>query len=305
MARLSEGGEGQRVEFVQPVSFQISDLICPKRAGIFTSTNMATGVDSVPIPGAPTSGNVDPTPSSTSAPQVHDQEEQYDMSGLRKAFVLCIKENRSGAENELKILKNLLEELNFQVSKSINPNGKDILVSLKKYRDDMESRVCCSFVFILAHGKEGQICGSDNADVDLEDIFKMFNNEECPHLQYKPKVFVVQACRGNKKDSGVPSGFRSMEPEPELLPTVSDTFTVYPSQPGFVAYRNTTWGSYMLQEMEKVFKNLADKKHLYDLFVKVNQELVKKTFYPDDKAKTSLVMESTLTKSVYLKVPKP
>ncbi|XP_032872959.1 caspase-14-like [Amblyraja radiata] len=235
------------------------------------------------------------------------------MSGLRKALVLCIKKGRPGAENELKILKTCLEELNFQVSESIDPLGKDILASLKKYRDEMDPRVCCSFVFILAHGKEGKICGSDNATVDLEDVFEVFNNKECPHLQYKPKVFVFQVCRGGKKDSGVGPAFRSMGSEPELLPTISDTFTVYPSQPGFVAYRNEIFGSHMIQEMGKVFKNLADKKHLYDLFVKVNQEMVKINFKVEDKTKkfeynrkkTCLVMESTLTKLVYLKVPKP
>lgn len=32
--------------------------------------------------------------------------------------------------------------------------------------------------------------------LDLEEIYKMFNNSQCPALREKPKLFVVQACRG-------------------------------------------------------------------------------------------------------------
>ncbi|XP_078286358.1 caspase-14-like [Rhinoraja longicauda] len=109
---------------------------------------------------------------------------------------------------------------------------QDILNSLEKYRDQIESQVCCSFVFILAHGEEGKIKGTDKKKVDLEEVFETFSNENCVLLQSKPKVFVIQACRGDKKDPGVTSGFRSMVPEPEILPTTSDTFIVYPSRPG-------------------------------------------------------------------------
>ncbi|XP_078286248.1 caspase-14-like [Rhinoraja longicauda] len=96
-----------------------------------------------------------------------------------------------------------------------------------------------------------------------------------------------------------------MVPEPEILPTTSDTFVVYPSRPGYVAYRDDCKGSHMIQIMGKVFKMEAGKKHLYDLFVKVNREMVKINIkFEGGLKKTTLVMESTLTKSIYLEGPK-
>ncbi|XP_072884821.1 caspase-14-like [Hemitrygon akajei] len=223
------------------------------------------------------------------------------MSGVRKAFILCVTEGRLGAETDLTNLQQTLQSLGFEVSKCMNPTGEEILPSLEKYRDSIEDEVCCSFVFILAHGSEGKVRGRDGEEADLEEIFDMFNNEECLHLQQKPKVFVIQACRGVKQDCGTDlAGFRALPSEPEKLPMVSDTFVVYPSRPGYVAYRHTDKGSYMITFMTEVFKSHGNQEHLYDLFVRVSRRMVSGK-YQDEGNKTTLVMESTLTKAVYLK----
>lgn len=51
-------------------------------------------------------------------------------------------------------------------------------------------------MFIMAHGGLGHIEVNDEEILDLEEIYKMFNNSQCPALREKPKLFVVQACRG-------------------------------------------------------------------------------------------------------------
>ncbi|XP_072102318.1 caspase-14-like [Mobula birostris] len=240
-----------------------------------------------------------PSPRASRPQDVQDQDDRYNMSGVRKAFILCVTEQREGAKIDLRNLKDILQTLDFEVTECINPTGKEIISSLEKYRDSIEDEVCCSFVFILAHGSEGKVKGRDKKEVDLEEIFDMFNNEECCSLQQKPKVFVIQACRGEKKDHGSDlAGFRALPSEPEKLPMVSDTFVVYPSRPGYVAYRNPEKGSYMITFMTEVFRSHWNREHLYDMFVRVNRRMVSGKY---DKYKTTLVMESTLTKAIYLK----
>lgn len=50
----------------------------------------------------------------------------------------------------------------------------------------------------MSHGEKGFIKMKDGEKVSLEDIFEMFNNKNCPALQEKPKIFIIQACRGGK-----------------------------------------------------------------------------------------------------------
>ncbi|XP_072102502.1 caspase-14-like [Mobula birostris] len=242
-----------------------------------------------------------PSPRASRPQDVQDQDDRYNMSGVRKAFILCVTEQREGAKIDLRNLKDILRTLGFEVTECINPTGKEIISSLEKYRDSIEDEVCCSFVFILAHGSEGKVKGRDEKEVDLEEIFDMFNNEECLRLQQKPKVFVIQACRGDKQDSGVSlTDFRALPLEPDELPKVSDTFVVYPSIPGYVAYRHTTQGSFMITFMTEVFRSHWNREHLYDMFVRVNRRMVSGR-YQQEGYKTTLVMESTLTKAIYLK----
>ncbi|XP_078393860.1 caspase-14-like isoform X2 [Cetorhinus maximus] len=234
------------------------------------------------------------------------------MSGERHAFLLCVKKDRVGADQDYEKVERLLKTFHFTLHEPcIDPKSQDIIPKLEKFRKKInETReLSCVFIFIMAHGDTETIHGTDGgADVEVDDIFSIFNNENCPKLQLKPKVFVIQACRGKKIDPGVISaGFRALNTDdeedsiPRRLPTMSDTFTVYPSLPGFVAIRNPVIGSKMFVHMEKVFNNHWSSHHLYDLFVKVNQKMVREEFNPNEqKAKTTLMMESTLTKAVYL-----
>ena len=58
-------------------------------------------------------------------------------------------------------------------------------------------------VFIMTHGdEEGKLYGSDGEDVKVKDVASLFNASNCSVLIGKPKLFVIQACRGGDSDSG-------------------------------------------------------------------------------------------------------
>lgn len=70
---------------------------------------------------------------------------------------------------------------------------------MENFRQAIDARkdfVSCAFVVLMAHGLEGHLKAEDEQMVELEDLFRVLNNKNCQGLRAKPKVYIVQACRG-------------------------------------------------------------------------------------------------------------
>ena len=112
---------------------------------------------------------------------------------------------RRGSEKDVENIKDLLEYLNFDVAiredlktNEILEEVKDFLHHLKYVEVDMVTLV------LMGHGHGSKDCieGIDEGEVEFEDIFNEFTNRNCPELMNKPKLFIIQTCRGDKQDSG-------------------------------------------------------------------------------------------------------
>ncbi|XP_024421544.3 caspase-14 [Desmodus rotundus] len=231
----------------------------------------------------------------------------YDLSGGRKAFLMCVKKNRPGASQDVELMKQWLGQCLFEYTLCIDPGKKDLIDMLTSFRDglnEIKDEVSCCLVTLMSHGENGFIKMKDDDKVSLEFIFDMFNNKNCPALHEKPKIFIIQACRGERRDGGVETDDEPMDSddisEKRRLPTFSDYFVIYPTQSDHVALRHPLTGSVMIQAMTDVFKECGNKWHIADFFTKVNNKVVHTEFrLREEPIKVSLVMESTLTKSVY------
>ena len=53
----------------------------------------------------------------------------------------------------------------------------------------------CAVMILLSHGEENVIYGTDEKTVLLR---KLYTTLDCPALRGKPKVVLVQACRGSE-----------------------------------------------------------------------------------------------------------
>lgn len=95
----------------------------------------------------------------------------------------------------------------------------------------------CLIVAILSHGDLGMLYAHDTSYKN-DSIWSYFTADKCPTLAGKPKLFFIQACQGDKLDSGTTLKERT---ETDGQPT--STFRI-PSQADILVAYSTIPGKY-------------------------------------------------------------
>ncbi|XP_019899316.2 caspase-14 [Esox lucius] len=246
--------------------------------------------------------------------------DSYNITKDQRALLLCDLE-RGGVKHDIRRLETVFKKCRFHVTRVNVSTKTNVMTDLKTFQNKLSSGVSGLAVVIVAHGRLGHITVSDG-ELKLEEIFQLFSNRACPALQQKPKLFVVQSCRGVFEHAQHPSidgGGQGQPGRTTLLPTESDVMVVYAVHPGMLAVRHADSGCPLFEEMEKVFEDLGTSHHMYELFTEVNERLmlnVRRESYgiSFDKKATheetrkimecdigrSLHIESSLTKKWYL-----
>lgn len=74
-------------------------------------------------------------------------------------------------------------------------------------------------VCIIGHGDKGVVQGVDGEVVSLNALELALNNGSCPHLEGKPKVFIIDACQG-QNDQAVDANQVNTPPIPLVIGVV-------------------------------------------------------------------------------------
>ena len=217
--------------------------------------------------------------------QNHGQESSPDdINYLAKTgYVLVInnvmfpaRENpeRTGSDEDVKRLVDLFRELRFQIKEYRNLERTDMMNFLTETSEKDFSKYDCFVCVILSHGTKDGIYGTDDQVIKLEAITSLFRRDKCPSLQGKPKIFLIQACRGTQRDQ-VPI---ESDSEPVLytnpsLPADADFLICFASAPGHESYRVGLIGSWFISAVYEVFKEYAHKEHIMDMMLRVNNEV--------------------------------
>ncbi|XP_035201114.1 caspase-3-like isoform X2 [Oxyura jamaicensis] len=157
---------------------------------------------------------------------------------------------RRGAKREAEKLSKALSELNYEVKLMHNRTAKEM--------EDLYQQECSHkhgdfFVSIISsHGEEGAVFGSDCKPLKLTRIFQVLSPQNCPVLAERPKVFFIQACRGDALDQGVFLETDGGQPEPcsfsDYLRIPPNTAVMFACSPGYGAFLNLS-GSRFLQAL--------------------------------------------------------
>lgn len=210
--------------------------------------------------------------------------------------------NRNGAEKDEENMVKLLTSLSYEVVKHTNLTGKAIDAAMIEFSKHPKLKETDSvLVVIMSHGKLGAVLGVDfknetSGDEEpdefpINNIYKHLGSEKCPALLNKPKIIIIQACRGVERgsvlvcddansavlcdvveQSSPSTGGEDIEDDTlKCVHKEKDFLSLLSCTPDTVSYRQRDRGSFLIQYIVEVFNTFAHKDDIEELFRKVMQ----------------------------------
>uniref|UniRef100_A0A8D2L044 Caspase-6 n=2 Tax=Varanus komodoensis TaxID=61221 RepID=A0A8D2L044_VARKO len=147
--------------------------------------------------------------------------------------------------------------------------------------DDADCFVCA----FLSHGEDDHVYAYD-AKIKIQSLTSMFKGDKCPSLVGKPKIFIIQACRGDKHDD--PVLFHDTvdsKKESEIneitvdaaavytLPAGADFLMCYSVAEGYYSHRETVNGSWYIQDLCEMLRKHGCSLEFTELLTLVNRKV--------------------------------
>uniref|UniRef100_T1J672 Caspase n=1 Tax=Strigamia maritima TaxID=126957 RepID=T1J672_STRMM len=190
---------------------------------------------------------------------------------VNKIFDDDVYDRRDGADEDYRLISELFTQLDYKIFPYRDKTKRETEMVIDEFVRNFETHnVDSCVVAISTHGREKGFVCKDNNIFPSEELIQKFNNQNCPILKGKPKMFFIQACRGDQLDAGVPlfvdqadskAGPKRPIPfplhDPPHLPSTTDIIVVYSSQFGYVAFNNAIMGSWFFGTLTRVFMDNA------------------------------------------------
>ncbi|XP_058811447.1 caspase-7-like isoform X2 [Topomyia yanbarensis] len=256
----------------------------------------------------------------------------YSMNGANRGRVMIYNQvlfdnedypERVGSDKDVERLFNTLQRLGFRKNdihiyedQSFTEIQRDAI--LLAADQDLE-QADCLIVVILTHGEDGDFVMARDNKYHLYEFIENFTPTALKSMAGKPKLFIVQACRGTKHDRGVQMRVKTLQVDSsgkDMVDSLAKTFTypefadllvVMSSHHGHYSFRNEN-GSWLIQELCNVLETCdLETTSIYDILTETNDAVSKRISSTDgygDKKKQIPSFYSTLTKRLFFKSAK-
>ena len=203
--------------------------------------------------------------------------------------IFTSKAMRKGTNIDERNLTHIFRYLGYQVEVHRDKKSQEMMEIMfemgKRSHEMYDSFVCC----ILSHGTGGHVYGTDGEEVSLHALAEKVDATCCRTLHGKPKLFFLQACRGELKEVAVNVTTDSGESMPPHDPQPSTTFGAHPvatdsdneipasadfffghaTPLGYVAWRDEDHGSWYISELCRSLCEMYRYASLIDIMAKV------------------------------------
>ncbi|XP_003221840.2 caspase-6 isoform X2 [Anolis carolinensis] len=224
-----------------------------------------------------------------------DPAAEYKMSHKRRGLALIFNHEhffwhlmlpeRRGTQADKENLKRGLTDLGFEVKCFDDLKAEEVLQNIYNVSTDEHDDADCFLCVFLSHGEDDHVYAYD-AKIEIKSLTNMFKGDKCPSLVGKPKIFVIQACRGDKHDDPVIAR-DTVDSKKELdinetevdtaavytLPAGADFLMCYSVAEGYYSHRETINGSWYIQDLCEMLKRHGSSLEFTDLLTLVNRKV--------------------------------
>ncbi|XP_063435194.1 uncharacterized protein LOC134716245 [Mytilus trossulus] len=206
-------------------------------------------------------------------------------------------QDRVGSDVDAASLFKGFQKLGFKSELLNDVSKQDMERKFDEIKEDKTSleETDCLIVALMSHGNEEEVFLTDGS-IKMTTFLSYFNAENCKELQMKPKIFIIQACRGTDLGSGVEMEVvKDKEPnmrdpnqadaggiyneydqaygEPVRIPNAADFLVVYSTSLGYTAFRTTESGSPFVHHLSEELMNISKEDNFYQVLTRVNKKV--------------------------------
>lgn len=177
---------------------------------------------------------------------------------------------RLGTNVDCRNLRQTLTDLRFDVKIYEDKTKEQIRNIMTKMSAVDHSENDCILIVIMSHGELGVVFAYDD-DYSVESVTSFFRADRCRSLAGKPKLFFIQACRGDEVVPGVETD--SVLQKNYKIPAHADFLIAYSTVEGFLSHRDISKGSWFIQSICEQLRKNGTSRDILQILTKVNRQV--------------------------------
>ncbi|KAB0392429.1 hypothetical protein E2I00_009868 [Balaenoptera physalus] len=182
-------------------------------------------------------------------------------------------------------LKCRFSDLGLEVKCFDDLKAEELLLKIHKASTTSHADANCFLCVFLSHGEGNHIYVYD-AKIEIQTLTGLFKGDKCQSLVGKPKIFIIQACRGNQHDVPVMPLDVVDHQRDKLdvnltqvdaasvytLPAGADFLMCYSVAEGYF-HRETVNGSWYIQDLCEMLGKFGSSLEFTELLTLVNRQV--------------------------------
>ncbi|XP_039094713.1 caspase-6 isoform X1 [Hyaena hyaena] len=227
--------------------------------------------------------------------ETFDPAEKYKMDHKRRGIALIFNHERfswrltlperRGTNADRENLKRRFSELGFEVKCFNDLKAEELLLTIHEASSSSHVDADCFLCVFLSHGEGNHIYAQDTK-IEIQTLTGLFKGDKCQSLVGKPKIFIIQACRGDQHDVPViPLDIVDHQNKPDVnitqvdaasvstLPAGADFLMCYSVAEGYYSHRETVNGSWYIQDLCEMLGKFGSSLEFTELLTLVNRKV--------------------------------